>query len=492
MVKYLSQRYLVSVCLGGLLIFALFPRQAFCAELESPAFTDYNTFLDQVNILELINVGTEELEATITVYSSTGFRRARQTIILQPLNQLDVLINDLVDQSNTYGFVKIEYDDSDTKLSGRMVVYREDADHDGEYSYVFAKELRNAVTGTTFVMSNTQDPQELGYLVSNWVQIMNPSSSAKTFTHKVYNRSGKLLSSTSVSVPALGRVDVSGGHERGEGLFLNRIIPSDSSAEYLANITRYGSNSTTGSSSRGYAFAFASDAKSGEGDDQFGFIANDEGDCFTQTNSVEIANVGTTTATATLTFYDEAKHFEDSDSHAYVKRSQFHFDGSEVLNSGEVGWVTIASDVSDAFLAQTVTYYLDCGDDSLQTGFVLPAQVATTSPLVGSYNRFLGMENQLYLIVHSSRDRTLDFVMRSSGAAIFSDDFQLDQFTVREFDLNDEAVFNTTEDTYGTVFLDANETASFIPFTLRTGRAGNDGDEVDFAVPTLFGQYVED
>ena len=69
----------------------------------------------------------------------------------------------------------------------------------------------------------------------------------------LYTENGVLLNTTEVSIPALGRRDLDGGHSNpGPNQFgLNEIVPEDPTAPYVAQLIRYGTNSQGG-----YDFAF--------------------------------------------------------------------------------------------------------------------------------------------------------------------------------------------------------------------------------------------
>jgi hypothetical protein len=177
-----------------------------------------------------------------------------------------------------------------------------------------------------------------------------------------------------VDVPALGKVDVSSGHELGQGVYLNEIIPGDSSAHYLASVTRYASNALSGSDVRDYSYAMSASAKPGSGDEQFALIERRSGNCFEQSSWVEVANVGNSPATATLTFYDQTAHNRGVGSAIIQPKAQFHFNGGIMIPEGDTGWVRIQTDTPGALVAQSAVYFHSCNSNTLETAYLLPAQ----------------------------------------------------------------------------------------------------------------------
>ena len=485
------------------MLFTIFAAFCFCSalfhpapasaanELTSPVYIDYNTFIDRVNVLELISVGDHDLDIDLTVFRSDGTIKTKRSLKIAPLNEFDVLVNELVNQSDTYGAIKIEFDDAQSKLIGRMSVYRANATRfgSGQFSFVFARDLINALQGTTYVTGNSFDALGRGLLVPNWLEIINLESTTQSFTHRLYDQAGTLLNTQVVSVPPLGKFDVSSGHERGQGVYLNEIVPSDSSADYLASVTRYASNTVSGSPAKDYSYAMSRFARAGEDETQFALTDNRSGNCFKETSWVEIANVTSTTATATVAFYDHTGQLRTTTTRSYPPKSQFHFNASMVLPDGELGFAKVDSDVPNSLLVQTATYYNSCNSNALQTAYLLPAQTVLTPPLVGSYNLFLGMKNELAVISTGAVNRNIELSLRSSGQQVFSGQDVLKPNEMLLYDLNNAQTFNTAVNTYGTIRLDTLEIPSFVPFTIREKFSGT---VVDFVLPTAFGESADD
>ena len=92
--------------------------------LQSPTYTKYNTFLNQSNYLELVSVGTAQAKVKVTVYSLAGkIIGAPKTFKLNPGQQTDVDIVSWVNKTDTYGLIKVEFNNTAPGVS--ITAYRD-------------------------------------------------------------------------------------------------------------------------------------------------------------------------------------------------------------------------------------------------------------------------------------------------------------------------------------------------------------------------------
>lgn len=476
----------LSVFLSGAIAPASSAAQPVTA-LESPAYGQYNTFVRSQNFLELVSAGTESIDVRVTVFRITGGVRAVEKFTLAPREQIDVDINAMVGLINTYGIVRVEFDDNDPdkRLIARMSVYRPDLN--GEtYSFAYSKDLRNPDRLTTYATANSIDAQGRGFLTPNFAQIVNLSDDARDFTHNVYDQSGTLRSSALITLAHFERRDLEAGHQFGEGVFINEFIPASATTDYVATVTRYGTDSEPDDPFPDYRFAMPVDAKAGDTSDQFLPTMNMSESCWQQTNWVEVVNVATVPITATLSFRDEAGTFIGSDEITLAAKSQFHFNASGILNvaGAELGSVRVSTTIANSLIAQSAVYYHSCNSNSLQSAFSMPSTPRIEDPLIGSFNRFLGIENQLLIVGATTGARQVDIELVSGGELIFDEVRTSKGFSVLDLRLNDEE-FGTSADTYGTINVDATQTDSVLGFNIRVRKSGPDNREIDFAIPTL-------
>ena len=497
-------------------------RGSFQLHLKSPAFTKYNTYLRQWNFLELVANGTKTITAKVTVFLLSGAELVNRTVVLTPGSaqaQFDVNINEMIQQGcastslcaglvdldgngvvDTYGVVRIDFNNelAGETMLGRMSNYRPDSDGNS-YSFAFSKELRNPTKGITFGTGNTFDPQGLGYLVPNWVEIINlDSNNAQVFDYKLFNQEGGLVLSKVVTVPPLGERDVQGGHEIvtasgavKEGVYLAQVMPRDGGVPYFATVSRYSSNSPAGVNPDSYNFAFALEGRAGSGGLQYMSISNEVGtgmSCYLQTNWVEVVNVREKPVTASL-FLHSASGQTLPGGQINVEippRSQYHYNASVFLPKGEVGSAVLASSDKGALMAQSLVYYHDCSANKLQTAYVSQGRIAGQDVQAGSINTFLGMSYKLRVIGTSSAPSIVSGMIQTfdAGQSVVSLQIELPSFGINQVEGYTLAV---PADRYGALTLRENEAGMFTAEVLRIRELPGIG--VDFVMPTVVQQY---
>ena len=450
---------------------------------RSPLFTNYNTFLDQWNFLELINPGDTTLLVTVTVYDISGNKIRVQDVPLSSRQEFDVNIAELAGKRDTYGVVRIDYDSSNANLLGRMSNYRPDDPFATNFSFAFAREFREPVKGTTFATANSYDPIGQGFLVPNWAEVTNLDSSPKDFRRRIYDQSGVLRRDDTFSVPPFGRHDISAGHELGESVFLIQIDGLDPNAPYLASVSRYSSNARGGNAAPTYNFAFSLDAKAGTGAPQYAPITNvtgGSGKCWTQTNWVEVVNVKNTTVTASLVFRDDSGTEIGRTAVALEPLSQYHFNGSALLPKDRRGSVQVVGDVADSLLVQSLVYIQDCAANQLQTAYASTARSLTSPVQFGSVNTFLGMTNRIGIIGLTSDTATVDLAVRPFDGSLYSKQVTLGGSQTLQVS-SDQNGLAIPADIYGTLQATAPDKNLVVIENLRFREVGT---KVDFVMPT--------
>ncbi len=427
---------------------------SFQLHLKSPAFTAYNTFLRQQGYLELIAGGSRAINGTVTVYAIDGRVINTRPFAIPALQQMDIDINAMVGQADTYGVVRVDFNGREpgATLMGRMSNYR--SDNDGSYSFAFARELRNSTRGVTFATGNAFDPQGSGFLVPNWAEIINIDSIERSFIHNLYLQDGRLVQSTTFALPPLAKRDIGAGHEYGEGVYVSEFIPVDGATKYLASVTRYSSNAPRGQEAQSYNFAFQLEAKAGNGDKQYVPITNRSGSCWLQTNWVEVMNVREKDVTATLIFRDDVGAEVARQTITYAPRAQFHFNASALLDKGKRGSVEISASDPASLITQSSVYFHDtCGSNLLQSAYASPGRIAGQDVQAGSFNTNINMKNELNVIATEQSSTTATIELRSQGQLLSTVQNLLGGFNASAFDLNNASVFNTTQNQYGTITL---------------------------------------
>ncbi|MCC6932661.1 MAG: carboxypeptidase regulatory-like domain-containing protein [Deltaproteobacteria bacterium] len=476
-------------------------RGSYIIRLESPVYTKYNTYLNQSNYLELVSIGTKTAKVKVTVYNIFGKPIGNsQTFNIKPGSQIDVNIHAWVNKIDTYGLVKIEFNDdvSGVNLAGRLSVYREKPgqeyiqSYERQYSFVFTRELRNPIKGASYGLANTIDPQGTGNLIQNWIEIINLENKTKGFNIRYYNERGSVIYDRETAVGADGRVlgpvkigkkgeqDIQGGHEFGQGSYLIEIIPKDGATKYFATITRYGEVSAANPISD-YNFAIPLGARAGSGDRQFLPIANQSGSCWSQSNWINLVNTKQKMVRAIVKFRDAGGQILASTNIKLNPHAQENLNAAALLPNGEYGIVDITPNEEGALIANGIYYYHDCEENELQTAYGIPSMTAGSEQQYGTYNRYLGMQNMLTVMNLNRATTQVTFnvqsgVQRSTGAHKYS----FAPYSSNQFNINDNQ-YRTLPDTYGTLTLNSR-------YKLRVGafntRIREMEGKVDFAMPT--------
>ena len=351
--------------------------------LKSPTFALWNSFLKMINILELVNNGTEDVVISISLFAIDGTSVSTTDIALAPNTQFDIIVNDLPGYvANSYGLLKLEFEGN---VDGRVLFYKL-----GEalidFEFVFAMPLVNAIYERSAVVFNTYQPSfnafDLFNVVESWLSIVNLDAEPKDFVVKKYNQKGDLLSTTPVSVAAGARMDLEAGHvDPGPshvGLMI--IEPVGEKGPYLAKLIRYGRNELGG-----YDFAFSLDAKPGTGRPIVAPVSNKHG----ARGWLEVANAYTGTVMADVHCYGSDGALVLTDTVELKPLFQLHFDVSSVLAADEIGQCVVDGDTANSLVSQSMRYFRD------ETGGVLAVtgvqlREALSSGIFGTYNLFLG------------------------------------------------------------------------------------------------------
>ncbi|MDD2943848.1 MAG: hypothetical protein PHC51_12890 [bacterium] len=458
---------------------------ALAEDLTTPAYTEYNTFLGGVNFLELSSTGSSNVNANVAVYNLEGALRGSISVTIPAGKQVDLDINSIVNTPDTYGLVKVTFNVSSTaKLRGRMATYSQNSN--GSYSFAIAKELRNASRRRTYAISNSFDAEGRGYVAPNWLSITNLSSTNKTFTYRQYTPQGAIVRTSTVTLGSKQRRDIQAGHEDGEVVYLNEVEAPDSTTEYLSYITRYGTNSDPANFQNSPVYAIPLPTTTGTDGEQFTLISDREGDCWDQSNWLEVANTDTITRNVYLSFRRQDGSIASSTTMSIPAKNQFHFNATALLrlsgNRNKYGVARIFSDTGSKILMQSTVYTHSCNRSALQTAFTVPSLQPENFPISGSYNTFIDIHSRLFLLNTYRTTQSVTLALKHDGKEIYSNIFNFGAYQSQTLDLSDEATYSTAADTIGTLSAGPASIDNMIGFVVREHFA-NDAT-FDFAMPT--------
>lgn len=460
---------------------------SFVTTLKSPIFSSYNTFSSPNIFLELNSVGTKAVIGSISVFDIAGTLLATQAIHLNPFQEFDFSIHDLIDNDQTYGVVRVDFNDSTpgALLRGRISQYRPNDNGDG-FDFAYSKELRNPTKGDTFAIANTIDPQGGGNIVLNWAEIVNTSDEPQTFTAESYDQDGNQVDDPiTFTLRPNARRDFAGGHQFDQqGVYAIRFVPQDGAAEYLAGITRYGTDSLEARADVTYNFSTHIEARAGTGDVHYVTNTDIQGECWSQINWIEVLNTRSKDVDVTLIFRNlngqEVARFTEN----LGPLAQRHFNASPILRSVSSGFVEIQSGEIDAIITQSSVYVYNCAGDQFQTAFSSQGRIPGKIKVIGSYNNFLNQNSFLRIINTNTQDTdvmiSLFDLLGEERSEVIE---QVASKFVRDYDLKDKSLFNTNPEEYGTIRINSNQPQEVVAETLRY-RVKDDGN-IDFGIPTL-------
>ncbi len=502
--------------------------------LRSPAFVKFNTYLGQWNFAELTNQGSKKKDVTVTVFNLRGEEMAQTTITLDPNSQFDVNIHGMIetvcklghpscagfeDRSatvgapngasgpdgivDTYGLVRFEFDDSNPaeKLLGRMSFYRPNVDK--SFSFAFAREFRNPLKGASYAVSNTFDQSGNGYLVPNWVEVINFGTrdgsgnlhlSAQSYTVKLYDQAGKLKSNRRVTLQPLGEFDVHGGHEfvdgNGkviEGVYLVEVIPDNPNAEYFLSVPRY-SSSDPAVEAVAYNYAFDIYGQNGTDETIYAPVGNFlEGvfgvsDKVYADNWVEVACVSNTSCDVLIRYVQSDGVQAIQEVLTLAPKSQLHRNASAILKVRSIGSVHVVP-LKGKVIAQSLSY-VNGSQNNLQTAFVSPARAPGGQVQSGSINTYLGIQNVLNTFSTSSTTTSANYLLTPFGSgAPVSGSMVIGGESVNSMSINENSALNIGYDIYGALRLSTANPGS-VSSEVRRVRILPNGN-VDFVMPTL-------
>lgn len=441
--------------------------------VASPNYSLWNSFLNMTNILELVNPGLADLPVKISFYSINGELLHERTVVVPATNQFDVIVNDLPGFiRDSYGIVRLDFTGT---LEGRMMYYRA-APEGGGFDFVFGFPFTDASFGTTAVSFNTfqpsMKPDEMNNVVANWLAIVNLDSRPQVFTIDTYNQVGYLILRRVIEVPAFGRFDIDGGHGiAGPSVVGVHIIrPQNITAEYIAQLSRFGGDTPAGYAPSKYRFALPLVAKLGQSDPIYAPISNK----FGEMNWLEVVNILDRPAAVAVNLFSHSGQLIESIDATLEPHAQVHLDAASYLPPDDTGYAEIIPREPYSVIAQSMGYLRERTSGSVRSIYGAQARRALPCYVSGSYNLFLNMQNWLTLANPSNESITATLLL--TGPNINSEKtYQLGPRASVHLPLHDPAAFGLRADTYGQIIVKGNATNTRLFAEVMRLRYRNDG-----------------
>jgi len=491
--------------------------------LNKQSYGFWNGFLGMVNILEIINKGSEALSIVVTLATDTGeVPRGVVRYTIPPGQEQDIVLNSISGFSaDHYGLVALE--SNHEEYDARVTLYAP-ASEQGDIPFSYSVPVSNKRENRTYMSYNSYNPSrsalDQGSVVANWVSLGNTSSSQAAFELVYYNQTGEEINRKAVEIPALGRVDVQAGHEfpGTNNVGLIAVEPRIQGTTYVALLTRYAMTGGTSrdagspavervdhivpvaaastaapragaiiSASGGAArvrvrtrtqYALGILAESGTAAPQYAGI----GGIGESMSVVELANVSPQTATGTFKWYSSEGALQAQESFSLAANAQRHIiipaGGEGTRDRQSLGSVEIDS-ASGNLLSATVVYHYDEDDSSISGVEYTPGTEPFGLSLYGSYNLNLGMNNWLRIFNATSDESRVTVHYSQRGESPKTDERRIPPHGRLDLGIHEKAA----RDTYGVVEVITSSPGTLAAHVVRT-RDSSTGRSFDFTSAT--------
>lgn len=439
------------------------PRLVHSQELELPATGFWNTFLDQVNILECDNTSNAEIQLRLRLRGSNTEEITSLVFGISAFGAKHIILSDIASISDAYGSYRIEYVSGPSNLgehlSCRTVFYRWSSNASIKLlDFAYVLPVKVATEGVTGGIYNSYNPSGLEQPTLNWLSVINQHGSSWSGQVEVYGIDGSLHSIKTLTNLLPGeRRDLPLGHDRGQTTGTYRIIPEHGTAKYQAYLIRYGL-----SANNSFRFAFPLYSLSGtcqESAVQLSTMNNG----LTQ-NWIELANLSSSSIQTLVTLRDRfgtplKQQLEQvtgfKQKHIYVNS---HLDPSAF---GNVGSASIECDDDNApLLMQSAYYGRTPGQIETEWSYAVQAGVISSTgegeQVVVPVNTHLGMYNWFKAVNSGPASTNLEFtVLEQNGDALAQGSAVI--------------ALNGTQDIGVHAYTGANKIGSFVAYPSGTG-----------------------
>jgi hypothetical protein len=423
-------------------------------------FTFWNTFLGQVNIVEIANTSATQASVTVTAFLPDG--QITREFPISARTQIDVNLNDLFGLPiDSYGLIGIA--SASNSLSGRHTQYGPSPDNPNEFDFVYSLPLTNPQRGRTYLSVNTFEafaPADAPP-VYNWLALGNPTESPQGFTVLWYNHNGQLVGNREIPIPALSRVDLEAGHSSyGSGFAgLVEIIPSDTTASYTAASLRIGGAVEGARSNK--IFVAANPAQRGNTQSQTVMLDNLPGTY----EIVEISNTDNAQGCVWLSVFDDRGSLLSRENITLAPYAQSHVNAAAALPINSSGSLLLEPVEGLSIVA---TKFLYSQNEALEVNVFSASAVQPFGKKdVGSFNLYLGMANWLRVLNAANDSQTIVVRMHNKTGTEQLLSFNLPSHGRRDLDLHAMQAFIDKSDSYGAISVEAETPGAIVAELLR-------------------------
>lgn len=364
-------------------------------QLAESACVGVNSFLQQVNILSIINQSTSEMSAEISYRDASGIVQEKTNLLLQADSKRDIIVNDLGLTEDTIGTVCITNNSPNSSWSGGITIFKPSSNSElgDSFDYALYYPLLNPFTGSVSASLNTF---HLGMpesdLIANWISISDSNSNDNIGINgrlDFFDEAGGFITARTVDIPNGGRRDfdahvalsgISNENRIGSVRFSPNLLENGESAQFHLTNTRYFYECPDGACSD-FRTAFVVPIGSSDTNTQFSKVSGVKNEI----SIIEIVNPQLSQSNLALSVQNEIGAETST-----LSTSIQNLNSSHLIFAGESeSSVSINSNGANAV---TVFYLLD-DFGNLEHAYASPFSSNTALELKSQFNSFLGTTN---------------------------------------------------------------------------------------------------
>ena len=356
--------------------------------------TMWNGICDQGNFLSIHNTCGVSVDVIVELYNSAGGLESTNNYTVGADEKQDISVDGMGGFSFTdYGLLDVTVTPSGC-VDGEMGLLTFDPTS-GDLDNYFSTDLQPTNTGTCWNVFNIFNPSldlaDSNLPTTHWLQISNGDTVARNFTVNRYNFDGSLVSSQAVSIAAKARQDIAAGHEDGVAnrYGLVEVIPENGTLPYIAQLFRYGTDTTTQAGERMTAFTLADNCMSASATDKYISVSAGAG----AANWLELSNQTGSAQTLTVEVYSNTGGLQATDVFNLGALQSLHYNASQHLGVNESGMARISSSAGD-FLVKSSSYYYR-SDGKISAAYTNMARGLLPTVGEAAYNTYLDQINWL-------------------------------------------------------------------------------------------------
>lgn len=379
------------------------------------------------NVLELVNVGSSDLSATVALHAQDGSVKDIVPLTIAAGTQFDLLVHDLPGRKlDSYGLICVEHTGGAGALDGRMAFYRGAPLGGGGaegYEFAFGIDLTPGRRGSQFVGYNTYNPtlyeEDADNYIVNWLQLTNVSASYGTGKILFYDVNGQLVASQNAGLGPGQRFDFSGHFFGANRVGLVEWRPDNANQQFQFRNARYLYDNPFAINT--FDAAFQVEASNGSSEDVVLPVSTEK-----RSAILELANPEPWPQAYEILVTDAGGGYLYGEEVTIGAKAVHHALLDGYLGKNNNGRVRVRPLTSGRVHTVLMNYSRD-GNGRIWGMHGIEAAEAVGAVMKGSYNTYLGQESELWVVNGEEDEQRLRMgIIRSEGSPVMINE----EFTV--------------------------------------------------------------